>query len=83
MTFTLLCTFDWVFRSLTQLSSPKGWMWPPKEEADLSGHRPSDATVDQILKMEPKVECSADSMKLQVQNSAATQGSLFLIDRGK
>lgn len=50
--------------------------------AGFSEQRPSDATVEQILKMEPRVECSADSMKLKVQNSAATPGSLFLIDRG-
>lgn len=57
-------------------------MQPPEEGAGFSQQRPSDVTMEQIWKMEPKVECSADSMKLQVQNSAAAPGSLFLIDRG-
>lgn len=33
--------------------------------------------------MEPKVECTGDSMKLHVQDSASTPGSLFFVDRGK
>lgn len=57
-------------------------MQPPEEGARFSEQRPSDVTMEEILKMEPQVECSADSMKLKVHNSAATQGSLFLIDRG-
>ncbi|GLD51258.1 protein piccolo-like protein [Lates japonicus] len=32
--------------------------------------------------MEPKVECTEDSMKLQVQDAASTPGSLFFVDRG-
>lgn len=55
-------------------------MQPPQEGAGFSQQRPND--VEQILKMEPKVECSAGSMKLEVQNSAGTSGSVFLIDRG-
>ena len=38
--------------------------------------------MKQILKMEPKVECTGDSMKLQVQDAASTPGSLFFVDRG-
>lgn len=57
-------------------------MRPPEEGAGFSEQRPRDATMERILKMEPRVECSADSMKLKVQNYAATPGSLFLIDRG-
>lgn len=57
-------------------------MQPPEEGAEFSEQRPSDVTVERILKMEPKVECSANSMRLKVQNYAATPGSLFLIDRG-
>ncbi|XP_037644368.1 uncharacterized protein LOC119499192 [Sebastes umbrosus] len=32
--------------------------------------------------MDPKVECTGDSMKLQVQDAASTLGSLFFVDRG-
>ncbi|XP_051257956.1 uncharacterized protein LOC127364437 isoform X2 [Dicentrarchus labrax] len=32
--------------------------------------------------MEPKVECTGNSMKLQVQNAASTPGSLLFVDRG-
>ncbi|KAM3603679.1 uncharacterized protein V6R79_000479 [Siganus canaliculatus] len=39
------------------------------------------ASVEQLLKMEPKVECTGDSMKLQVQG-ASTSGSLVFVDRG-
>lgn len=39
--------------------------------------------VEQLLKMEPKVECTSDSMKLQVQDFASTPGSLFYVDRGR
>ena len=48
----------------------------------LSTQKPNSAAVEQILKMEPNVECTGDSMKLKVQDSSAIQGSLFLVDRG-
>lgn len=65
-----------------EIYSPKAWMHPPVGGAGFSEQRPSDVHMEQLLKMNPKVECSADSMKLEVQNSAATPGSSFLIDRG-
>lgn len=49
----------------------------------LSKWKPNSAAVEQILKMEPNVECTGDSMKLKVQDSSAIQGSLFLVDRGE
>ncbi|XP_056912809.1 proline-rich protein 36-like [Takifugu flavidus] len=58
------------------------WMQPPQRGPKLFQQRPNDVTMEQIMKMEPKVECLAGSMKLEVQNSPATSGSLFLIDRG-
>lgn len=57
-------------------------MQTPKVGAGFSEQRQDDASVERILKMQPKVECSAHSMKLEVQNSDSTPGSLFLIDRG-
>lgn len=57
-------------------------MQPPERGPEFSQQRPNDVTMEQILKMEPSVECSPGSMKLEVQNSPATSGSLFLIDRG-
>lgn len=41
----------------------------------------NDETVERILKMEPKVECTGESMRLNVQDS--TQGTLLFVDRGK
>ncbi|XP_078120595.1 uncharacterized protein LOC144526807 [Sander vitreus] len=43
---------------------------------------PDNAAVEQLLLMDPKVECTEDSMKLRVQNAASTPGSLFFVDRG-
>lgn len=41
-----------------------------------------NTAVEHLLKMEPKVECTGDSMKLQVQEAVSTPGSLFFVDRG-
>lgn len=64
----------------------KGWGHPrqPERQVDgLSKLKPNDAAVERILKMEPKVECTGDSMKLHVQDSDSTPGSLFFVDRGE
>lgn len=53
----------------------------PKRQDDGSS-KTDNYAVERLLKMEPKVECTGDSMKLQVQNAASTPGSLFLVDRG-
>ncbi|CAK6952220.1 titin-like isoform X3 [Scomber scombrus] len=53
----------------------------PKGQGD--GFSKVDNTaVEHLLKMEPKVECTGDSMKLQVQDAGSTPGSLFFVDRG-
>nr|XP_046263984.1 proline-rich extensin-like protein EPR1 [Scatophagus argus] len=52
------------------------------EKQDSSWLEPDDAAVEKILKMAPKVECTGDSMKLQVRGSVSTPGSLFFVDRG-
>lgn len=59
----------------------KAWGQPkqPKE----NGPTADNAAVERLLKMEPKVECTGDSMKLQVQDAASTPGSLFFVDRGE
>ena len=38
--------------------------------------------VERLLKMEPKVECTGSSMRLEVQDAASTPGCLFFVDRG-
>ncbi|XP_030607397.1 titin-like [Archocentrus centrarchus] len=38
--------------------------------------------MERLLKMEPKVECTLDSMKLQIHDAASTPGSLLFVDRG-
>ncbi|XP_041659612.1 titin-like [Cheilinus undulatus] len=48
----------------------------------LSKQKQDNTAVEHLLKMEPKVECTGDSMKLQVQGAASTPGSLLLVDRG-
>ncbi|XP_040911108.1 protein piccolo-like [Toxotes jaculatrix] len=59
-----------------ELKQPKG------QHEEFLKPWPDDATVERLLKMEPKVECTGDSMKLQVQDAASTPGSLFFVDRG-
>ncbi|XP_034411727.1 protein piccolo-like [Cyclopterus lumpus] len=44
--------------------------------------KPESAAIDRLLKMDPKVECTGDSMTLQVQDSTSSPGSLFFVDRG-
>lgn len=51
--------------------------------SDFSKSSSDSTAVERILKMEPKVECTGDSMQLQVSNAAASPGSLFFVDRGK
>ncbi|XP_042285497.1 titin-like isoform X2 [Thunnus maccoyii] len=53
----------------------------PKGQGDGSS-KADNSAVERLLKMEPKVECTGDSMKLKVQDAASTSGSLFLVDRG-
>ncbi|XP_071348346.1 titin-like isoform X2 [Trachinotus anak] len=62
-----------------------GWAEPKHPKALSEGFsrlRPENAAVDRLLKMEPKVECTGDSMKLQVQDVASTPGALLFVDRG-
>ncbi|XP_040000444.1 proline-rich extensin-like protein EPR1 isoform X3 [Xiphias gladius] len=69
----------------TDYQADMAWPEPkqPKEQADGSSRpRPIDSAVERLLKMEPKVECTEDSMKLQVQDATSTPGGLFFVDRG-
>lgn len=45
--------------------------------------RPDSGTVEQLLQMEPEVECTGHSMKLKVHDSDSFPGSLIFVDRGK
>ncbi|XP_061694169.1 adhesive plaque matrix protein-like [Syngnathoides biaculeatus] len=54
--------------------------WQPSLQEDFS--KDDKVLTDQLIKMDPKVECRANSMKLQVQDFASTPGSLILVDRG-
>lgn len=58
----------------------KGWGYSQYSQEGYGSAKANDETVERILKMEPKVECTRESMKLNVQDS--TQGTLF-VDRGK
>lgn len=59
----------------------KGWGYPTDSQEYYGSAKANDETVERILKMEPKVECTRESMKLNVQDS--TQGTLLFVDRGK
>lgn len=62
----------------------KGWgLWQPEGQHGGLSEEPNDAAVERILKMDPKVECTVDSMKLKVHDNISTTGSLFFVDRGK
>ncbi|XP_019128869.1 adhesive plaque matrix protein-like [Larimichthys crocea] len=56
--------------------------WGQPKQPKENGPTADNAAVERLLKMEPKVECTGDSMKLQVQDAASTPGSLFFVDRG-
>ncbi|XP_028448604.1 nascent polypeptide-associated complex subunit alpha, muscle-specific form isoform X2 [Perca flavescens] len=67
----------------TDYQEDMGWGNP--EQLQRLGYgfsKPDNAAVERLLLMDPKVECTGDSMKLQVQNAASTPGSLFFVDRG-
>ncbi|XP_018532764.1 MAGE-like protein 2 isoform X2 [Lates calcarifer] len=69
----------------TDYQADMGWTEPkqPKGQGEsFLRPRSDDAAVERLLKMEPKVECTEDSMKLQVQDATSTPGSLFFVDRG-
>ncbi|XP_049453901.1 uncharacterized protein LOC125901924 isoform X2 [Epinephelus fuscoguttatus] len=71
----------------TDYQEDMGWGEPKQPKGQVSGvSRPNSETysavVERLLRMEPKVECTGDSMKLQVQDAASTCGSLFFVDRG-
>ncbi|XP_049889308.1 uncharacterized protein LOC126383006 [Epinephelus moara] len=71
----------------TDYQEDMGWGEPQQPKGQVSGvSRPNSETdsavVERLLRMEPKVECTGDSMKLQVQDAASTCGSLFFVDRG-
>ncbi|KAM6918277.1 uncharacterized protein FYW49_007900 [Xenentodon cancila] len=44
--------------------------------------KPDIKAIEQLLKMDPRVECTGDSMKLLVQDAALTPASLLFVDRG-
>ena len=63
----------------------KGWAQLKRPQGQVDGSsesKPENAAVKRLLKMESKVECTGDSMKLEVQDAASTPGSLFFVDRG-
>ncbi|KAL7387284.1 hypothetical protein ABVT39_021378 [Epinephelus coioides] len=71
----------------TDYQEDMGWGEPKQPKGQVSGvsrpHSETDsAVVERLLRMEPQVECTGDSMKLQVQDAASTCGSLFFVDRG-
>ncbi|XP_029931057.1 nascent polypeptide-associated complex subunit alpha, muscle-specific form-like isoform X2 [Myripristis murdjan] len=63
--------------------SDMGWEQPQffKGQGEDSS-RPDRAAVQRLLQTEPKVECTGESMRLQVQDADSTPGSLLFVDRG-
>nr|XP_057924139.1 trithorax group protein osa-like [Doryrhamphus excisus] len=60
-----------------------GWEMSKQPSGPEDGFsKPDQAIVEQLLQMDPKVECTADSMKLQVREISSTPGTLLLVDRG-
>ncbi|XP_061746554.1 histone-lysine N-methyltransferase 2D-like [Nerophis ophidion] len=59
-----------------------GWDMSVQPSGPAGFFRPDQRNVKQLLQMDPKVECTADSMKLQVQHTISSPGSLILVDRG-
>ncbi|CAL8319104.1 unnamed protein product [Arctogadus glacialis] len=43
---------------------------------------PSSVEVQKLMQTEPNVECTGDSIKLNVKGSFSTPGALFVVDRG-
>lgn len=41
------------------------------------------SAVERLLQLEPRVECSGNFMKLQINDDASSAGSHFFVDRGK
>uniref|UniRef100_A0A3Q3EX87 Pollen-specific leucine-rich repeat extensin-like protein 1 n=1 Tax=Labrus bergylta TaxID=56723 RepID=A0A3Q3EX87_9LABR len=69
----------------TGYQADMGWgesKQPDGRDHDLSRQRRDYAAVKHLLQMDPKVECTGNSMKLQVQDAASTPGSLLFVDRG-
>ncbi|XP_077359976.1 uncharacterized protein LOC144005569 [Festucalex cinctus] len=59
--------------------------WDVYRQPSMQGNyfsKAGKAVTDQLIKMDPKVECTSDSMKLQVQDVGSTPGSLIWVDRG-
>uniref|UniRef100_A0A3P9HI20 ZP domain-containing protein n=1 Tax=Oryzias latipes TaxID=8090 RepID=A0A3P9HI20_ORYLA len=56
-----------------------GW-WQIKQLGE--GMQQEPLGIERLLRMEPKVECTGDSMKLLVQGATSTPATLLFVDRG-
>ena len=70
---------------LSVVCGPAGW-----DEAEAHFRAQGDGadgtvqvSVQKLMQTEPNVECTGDSMKLNVKGSFSTPGALFVVDRGK
>ncbi|XP_014885851.1 uncharacterized protein LOC106946189 isoform X1 [Poecilia latipinna] len=54
--------------------------WQTRQQMEKSDWQ--KMAMENLLKMESKVECTQDSMKLLVHDAASTPASLILVDRG-
>ncbi|XP_044075957.1 protein piccolo-like isoform X2 [Siniperca chuatsi] len=69
----------------TGYQADMGWgesKQPGGQGDGFSRLKSDNAGVQRLLKMEPKVECTGDSMTLQVKDATSTTGSLIFVDRG-
>ncbi|XP_034558547.1 protein piccolo-like [Notolabrus celidotus] len=69
----------------TDYQADMGWEQSKQHKGQVQGfseQKQDTSTVERLLQMEPKVECTRDSMKLQVQDAVSNPGSLLFVDRG-
>ncbi|XP_047444692.1 uncharacterized protein LOC125010262 [Mugil cephalus] len=66
----------------TDYQADMGWIETEQPSRQGTMSKPDSAAVQRLLKMEPNVECTGDSMKLHVASAPSTWGSPFFVDRG-
>ncbi|KAM9719763.1 uncharacterized protein ACNS7B_020451 isoform 1-T1 [Menidia menidia] len=71
-----------MFNIETDYQADMGW-WQSKELSGQGGKQePGVAATQHVLEMDPRVECTGDSMKLLVQGATSPPDSLLFVDRG-
>lgn len=79
--FYILYLHVYIYSDIYLCLISKGWGYSMYSQEGYGSAKANDENVERILKMEPKVECTGESMKLNIQDS--TQGTQLFVDRGK